>query len=788
MKISIVFGIAVLAPALWGQSAKITVPGASQIALAGQPAGISTNGDTAPLNAPAQAMIGFFAGQGFAFTATGLIGLFGNQLSTPPDGGVSSTSTAGGLGIAGLRAAEGSLIGVFVADQIVRTNEPPDVDFRGAARDLEVVIPLLQQPFFIGSGLTSQGRSKTFIAPARATRLFLGIAGYSVSRNAGSFAVVAILVPVPEPPGNSVRVMGTAQITLAGQPVGATYNGDTAPPNAPVQIQTPIAAGQAFTFSANGLVGIVGNNGNTPDGANNSTTTGGSSGIAQIRASAGSLIGIFLPDSIDRNSTPPGTDYRGAAYDLEVVAPLLQQPFFIGYGTNSFARARTYIAPARATRLFLGITGYSNSGNGGFFDVTASSVDPPATAGNPLYVLGSAQLGLAGRPVNGSWNGDSGPPNQPPHAIVSLVAGNGIKITATGLIGGAGSAPDTTPDGSNNSTTTGGSNGIGSIRAPSGALIGIFLSDQFSSASMPPAVDFTGASKDAPQLAPLLQQPFLIGSGKTSDGTLKTFIVPIRATHLLLGITCYSCAGNTGNFLVTVTPDGPNTPAIPQTGAVTGYTFGPSPYSPGSLISIFGSNFSLTSIISTDVPLPTKLGDTQVLFDTTPAPLFLVSPSQIDVQIPWEMNKDKVQICVSRAGAASLPVTITLTPYRPTILTVDGRYAIAWNTDTGSVVNQVQPAVGGSNLALYATGLGPVSPVVPSGFSAPADTPSTVTSTLTVVVGKTEVPSNFGGLAPGLVGIYQVVFTLPAGASSGTNTLQLKIGGAISPIAELPVQ
>ena len=74
------------------------------------------------------------------------------------------------------------------------------LDFSGGAADLMTVQPILKQPFFIGSGKTSQGQTKQFLIPDGATRLFLApvtCAGCASSlyKASGSFTVNLSLVP-----------------------------------------------------------------------------------------------------------------------------------------------------------------------------------------------------------------------------------------------------------------------------------------------------------------------------------------------------------------------------------------------------------------------------------------------------------------------------------------------------------------------------------------------------------------------------------------------------------------
>src|ERR1700722_18473760 len=59
----------------------------------------------------------------------------------------------------------------------------------------------------------------------------------------------------------------------------------------------------------------------------------------------------------------------------------------------------------------------------------------------------------------------------------------------------------------------------------------------------------------------------------------------------------------------------------------------------GSLVSIYGSNFSTIVVAANSAPIPTKLPgtETEVWFDNIAAPLLFVSPTQINAQVPFEL-------------------------------------------------------------------------------------------------------------------------------------------------------
>jgi hypothetical protein len=83
-----------------------------------------------------------------------------------------------------------------------------------ASRDYLSFSPALKASFFIGNGLTSTAQPQSVIAPAGATRLFLGIMdGYGWYSNSGSFQVTVAVVP--EPSGTMISGLALAASLLA---------------------------------------------------------------------------------------------------------------------------------------------------------------------------------------------------------------------------------------------------------------------------------------------------------------------------------------------------------------------------------------------------------------------------------------------------------------------------------------------------------------------------------------------------------------------------------------------
>ena len=203
---------------------------------------------------------------------------------------------------------------------------------------------------------------------------------------------------------------------------------------------------------------------------------------------------------------------------------------------------------------------------------------------------------------------------------------------------------------------------------------------------------------------------------------------------------------------------------------------------PGSLITAFGQRFAdVESVAAAGSPLPTTLGGASVLVNGIPAPLLLVSPLQVNLQVPWEIETGTAPITVVSKGLPSRTIQASVGRAAPTLFAVVHQ--------DGAAVSVERPAKPGDTLLVYATGLGPVSGVTITGDRAPS-TPLLATSeTATVKIGDLAAEVLFSGLAPGLVGVFQVNLVVPAGIAADPATLlTLTIAGQTSGAIALPTR
>jgi beta-glucosidase len=85
--------------------------------------------------------------------------------------------------------------------------------------------------------------------------------------------------------------------------------------------------------------------------------------------------------------------------------------------------------------------------------------------------------------------------------------------------------------------------------------------------------------------------------------------------------------------------------------------------------------------------------------------------------------------------------------------------------------------------------LGPVTNTPPSGSASPTDPPALTTATPTVTIGGQQATVLFSGLAPGMVGVYQINAAVSAATPLGSaEPVQISIGGVSSNIVTIAVE
>lgn len=193
---------------------------------------------------------------------------------------------------------------------------------------------------------------------------------------------------------------------------------------------------------------------------------------------------------------------------------------------------------------------------------------------------------------------------------------------------------------------------------------------------------------------------------------------------------------------------------------------------PGMISALFSQGnlhqFGEKTESSTTIPLARTLSGLQLLFNGAPVPLFFVGTDQINFQVPYGAGTSgtaSLQVVEVATGRILGETTVALAPALPGIFTqaANGSGAAVAQNEDGTLNSQSSPAVAGKVITIYGTGQGVV-----DNPPADGDIPNKAVSSPrppTIFIGTEFVTGAdvlYSGLAPTLVGVWQVNVRIPA--------------------------
>ena len=233
-------------------------------------------------------------------------------------------------------------------------------------------------------------------------------------------------------------------------------------------------------------------------------------------------------------------------------------------------------------------------------------------------------------------------------------------------------------------------------------------------------------------------------------------------------------------------------PFISPTGVMN--AAGPTPQkgvAPGSMISIFGAHLANSSAVAGDGLLPQTLAGVVARTGDRLLPLIYASPTQINAQLPDDVQPGDQLMTVSPPGQPDVRAAFKVLRNAPGLFPVmsgDSAFAMAIHED-GSPITSDSPAKRGELITVYGTGFGPTATPRPEGFPIPASGDYSIVDGASVQVGDTVIAAEKAFAVPGRQGIDAVQFRLGDDAPSGTTaTFKLTVNGVESNTVMLAVQ
>jgi uncharacterized protein (TIGR03437 family) len=201
----------------------------------------------------------------------------------------------------------------------------------------------------------------------------------------------------------------------------------------------------------------------------------------------------------------------------------------------------------------------------------------------------------------------------------------------------------------------------------------------------------------------------------------------------------------------------------------------------GGLISIYGGNLSPVNLASSELPLPTALGESCLTVNGVPVPVLFVSPGQINAQVPFSVEGN-VTLILRTPGGVSDNFNLVVYPNAPGVFrTVAGPLAdvpTVVRAANGMLATLSNPIHRGDRIVIFLTGLGRTDPPVDAGVPAPSEPLASALVEPVVTLGGQNLGIEYAGLSPGQVGVYQINAVVSGFAPLGVEVpLAIEQGG-----------
>lgn len=298
------------------------------------------------------------------------------------------------------------------------------------------------------------------------------------------------------------------------------------------------------------------------------------------------------------------------------------------------------------------------------------------------------------------------------------------------------------------------------LETGTGAPSGFAFVDQFGfrttapGASAPGIIQRVDTQNGRGMKATRMAEAPLVG---TVDFPFTRTLAPLYSRHVIISLTTSGFTVLPWDYDASVTP--------PKVGDIVNAADYTEPVAPGGLISIFGQQLSPVNQASSQIPLPTALGESCLTVNGVPTPILFVSPQQVNAQLPFNVE-GHVTLVLRTPGGVSDNYNLTILPSAPSVfsMSVPGSsklFPTIVRYGNGQLVTQSNPIHQEESIVIYLTGMGRTTPAIEAGVPSPSDPLATTLIPADVTLAGVDLPISYAGLAPGQVGVYQINAQVP---------------------------
>jgi uncharacterized protein (TIGR03437 family) len=267
------------------------------------------------------------------------------------------------------------------------------------------------------------------------------------------------------------------------------------------------------------------------------------------------------------------------------------------------------------------------------------------------------------------------------------------------------------------------------------------------------------------------------GSTSTATASISASLLQVGSNSIVAqysGDSTFNAASATINISVTG-----STAAPVINGLANGASFRQT-FAPGMVLTIFGTNLAGGIWIAPSVPLAVQANGVNVTINGVNAPLYYVSPTQLNVQIPYETPLNQAVTLIVNNNGQSARTTFQVAVAAPALF-----------TDSSGMVVPTPAAQRGSIVSLFITGAGAMSPSIATGAAPSLGTPVNLlpapVQATAVAIGGVNARIQFVGIPTALVGVTQINVFVPSDAPSGRQQVIVNVGGIPSSPATITI-